>query len=80
MICLIELILKLLMGNNPYNVVLVDKAKVPVNLLLKPSLMIPLSLCSNIHPSFKLIMGLNVSHLNNLFGAEKFRIWETLLF
>jgi hypothetical protein len=63
--CLIELILKLSIENRPYNVVLVDNEKLPVNLLLNPSSRIPLLLYLKIHPSYRLIRGFNVNQPKN---------------
>ena len=42
-------------------------------------LIFPLLLYLNIQPSFKLILGFNVSQPNNLLGAEIFRLWDILL-
>ena len=71
--------LKLFIGNNPYNVVLPDIAALPVNLLLMPFSILPLLYHLKIHPSFKFNEGFKVNHPNNLLGADKFNECEMLL-
>ena len=73
------MILKLFTGNNPYIVVLEDRLKPPVNLLLKPSFSIPLSLYLKIHPSFRLSEGFIFNQLKSFIGIEKLILWIKLL-